>query len=100
MGCYEWNNIGLNEYIIENNNLLVYPNPLNDNAFCQINLNKKTDVVLRLVSLDGKEVYRENCGTLEAGENHISLDGMMRNVEKVNNIYLLIIDNQFVKIVY
>lgn len=100
MGCYEWNNIGLNEYIIENNNLLVYPNPLNDNAFCQINLNKKTDVVLRLVSLDGKEVYRENCGTLEAGENHISLDGMMRNVEKGNNIYLLIIDNQFVKIVY
>ena len=100
MGCYEWNNIGLNEHFVENNNLLVYPNPLNNNAFCQINLNKKTDVVLRLVSLDGKEVYRENCGTFEAGENHISLDGMMKNVVKGNKIYLLIVDNQYIKIVY
>lgn len=100
MGCYEWNNIGIDEFVAYDNHLQVFPNPLNDNAFCVVKLNKKSDVVLRLVSIDGKEVYRENCGTLEAGENHISLAGMMKNVEKSNKIYLLIVDNQFVKIVY
>ena len=100
MGCYEWNNIGVNESFAEENTLSVYPNPLNDNAFCVVKLNKKSDVVLRLVSLDGREIYRENVGALEAGENHISLGGMMKNVEKGNKIYLLIVNNQFVKIVY
>ena len=100
MGCYEWNNIGVNESFAEENTLSVYPNPLNDNAFCVVKLNKKLDVVLRLVSLDGREIYRENVGALEAGENHISLGGMMKNVEKGNKIYLLIVNNQFVKIVY
>lgn len=100
MGCYEWNNIGVDEFSVEGNSMSVYPNPLNDNAFCVVNLNKKSDVVLKLISLDGKEVYRENCGTLEAGENRIPLDGMMKNVEKGNKMYLLIIDNQSVKIIY
>lgn len=100
MGCYEWNNIGLNEYFADENAVLVYPNPLNDNALCVINLKNRCDVVLRLVSLDGKEVYRENCGTFDVGENQIPLDGMMRNVERSNKMYLLIIENQCVKIVY
>ena len=99
-GCYEWNNIGVNENFVESDDLLVYPNPLNDNAFCQINLSRRTNVVLRLISLDGKEVYREECGTFEAGKHKISLDGMMKNIEKVNKIYLLNIDNQFVKVIY
>lgn len=100
MGCYEWSDIGVNEHFAEASTLSVYPNPLNDNAFCVVNLSQKTDVVLRLVSLDGREVYRENVGVLEAGENHVSLGGMMKNVEKGNKVYLLIIDNQYIKIVY
>jgi len=100
MGCYEWNNIGVDEFLVEGNTMSVYPNPLTDNAFCIVNLNKKSEVVLKLISLDGKEVYRETCGTLEAGENRISLNGMMKNVEKGNKIYLLIVDNQYIKIVY
>ena len=100
MGCYEWNNIGVDEVMTTGNTLLVYPNPLNDNAFCVVDLAKTSDVVLRLVSLDGKEVYRENVGMLDAGANRISLDGMMKSVEKGNKTYLLIIDNQCVKIIY
>jgi predicted outer membrane repeat protein len=100
MGCYEWNNIGINEHIVVENSLSVYPNPLNYNAFCVVNLNKQSNVVLKLISLDGKEVYSENCGTFEAGENRISLDGIIKNVEKGNKVYLLMIDNQSVKIVY
>lgn len=100
MGCYEWNNIGVDEHFAAAKQMNVYPNPLNDNGYCVVKLNQKTDVVLKLISLDGKEIYRENVGVLDAGENHISLDGMMRNVEKTNKTYLLVIDNQFVKIVY
>lgn len=100
MGCYEWNNIGVNEIVNGENRMMVYPNPLNDNAFCVIKLNKKTDIVIRLISIDGKEVYSENCGTFEAGENHISLDGMLKNVEKGNKLYLLVVDNQYIKVVY
>ena len=100
IGCYEWNDFDVNEVLANGNSIFVYPNPLNDNALCLVNLPKKTEVVMRLISLDGKEVYREDCGTFEAGKNRIPLEGMMQNVEKGNNIYLLIIDNQSVKIIY
>ena len=100
MGCYEWNDMDVNECYADENALVVYPNPLNDNAFCIVNLSKKSDVVLRLISLDGKEIFRENYGTLEAGEHHIPLDRMLNNLEKGNRMYLLIIDNQSIKIIY
>ena len=100
MGCYEWNDYGVNELSDNENHISVYPNPLNDNAFCAVNLSQKTEVVLRLVSLDGKEIYREDCGTFGAGENRIPLDNMMKNIVKANKMYLLVIDNQYVKIVY
>ena len=100
MGCYEWNNLNVNELSANENQLVVYPNPLSDNAFCVIKLNKQTDVVMRLISLDGKEVYREDCGTFDAGENHIPLYKMLKNIEKQNKVYLLNIDNQFIKIIY
>ena len=100
MGCYEWNDMDVNEYYADEKALVVYPNPLNDNAFCIFNLSKKSDVVLRLISLDGKEIYCENYGTLEAGEHHIPLDRMLNNLEKGNRMYLLIIDNQSIKIIY
>ena len=100
MGCYEWNNIGVDEYFAEESTVSVYPNPLNDNAICVVRLNKQSEAVLRLISLDGKEIYRENCGTLGAGENHIPLEKMMKNIQKGNQIYLLNIDNQYIKIVY
>ena len=100
MGCYEWNDFGVNELSDNENHISVYPNPLNDNAFCVVSLSQKTDVVLRLISLDGKEIYREDCGTFGAGENRIPLDEMMKNIVKADKMYLLIIDNQCVKIVY
>lgn len=100
MGCYEYGNTGVNDVTVDENTMSVYPNPLNDNAFCVINLTKSSDVVLRLVSLDGKEIYREDCGRFDAGENRISLDGMMKNIGKSNKMYLLIVDNQCVKIIY
>ena len=86
--------------MMNGNTLLVYPNPLNDKAFCVILLSKKSDVVMRLISLDGKEIYRENVGILDVGENRIPLDGMMKSIEKGNKMYLLIVDNQYVKIIY
>lgn len=100
MGCYEWNSLKVNECFADENTAFVYPNPLNDNAFCVINLNKMTEVVMRLISLDGREVYREDCGILDAGKHHVSLEGMMKNIEKGNNVYLLIIDNQYIKVIY
>ena len=101
MGCYEFGYENVNEITNEENELLsVYPNPLNDNAFCVVNLHKMTDIVLRLISLDGREIYRENCGTFDVGEHHISLQTMLKNIEKGNKIYLLVIDNQKVKIIY
>lgn len=100
MGCYEWNNIGLNELPADANTLTVYPNPLDGNAYCTVNLKKTGSVVIRLVSLDGKEVYREDCGVLNAGEQRIQLDKMVKNLEKSDNMYILIVDNQCVKVVY
>lgn len=100
MGCYEWNNIGVDENYTNDNAMVVYPNPLNDNAFCVVDLDRQKDVVLRLVSLDGKEICRKNCGVLEAGEQHIPLDGIMNKIEKGNKVYLIVIDNQCIKIIY
>lgn len=100
MGCYEWYVLNVNENMTNNNNISVYPNPLNDNAYCVVNLAKKTDVVLKLMTIDGKEIYRENCGIFGAGEHKIPLDGMMKYIEKGNKMYLLVVDNQYVKIVY
>jgi len=95
MGCYEWNDFGINEVFASPNTLSVYPNPLNINSFCFINVDKRCDAVVKLVSLDGKEIYSENCGTLEVGENSIPLYGMIKKLEKKGEVYLLIIENQY-----
>lgn len=100
MGCYEWNNIGVGEVVANMGNLSVYPNPLNYSAYCEVNLSRKTDVVIRLISLDGKEVYRENCGVFGSGLNRISLATMVESLEKTNKMYILSVDNQYIKIVY
>lgn len=99
-GCYEFCVANTDEVVMQEGTLSVYPNPLNDNALCVIKLDKVSEVVLRLVSLDGKEVYREEIGKLETGEHRIPLENMMRNLEKSNKMYLLSIDNQFIKIIY
>lgn len=100
MGCYEWNDLNVHETSTDGKSLVVYPNPLNDNALCVVSLNKRSDVVLRLLTLDGKEVYREEIGTYEAGQHAISLTKMMNSIGKSNGIYLLNIDNQYIKIIY
>ena len=94
MGCYEFGNEGVNEVLANEKFVSVYPNPLNNNSLCTINLSKRSEVSLKLISLDGKELYKQDCGTLDAGENQIPLDGMMKNIEKGNKIYLLVIDTQ------
>ena len=100
MGCYEWNNMNVNEVNVDEGVFCVYPNPLNENALCVINLKNRCDVTLKLITLDGKEVYRENCGVMESGKHTIPLDGMMKKIAKENRVYLLGIDNQYIKIVY
>ena len=100
MGCYEWYVLDVDEVVADGNSIAVYPNPLNDNAYCVINLSKKTDVVLKLITIDGKEIYRENCGIYDSGEHHIPLGGMLQNLEKKNEMYLLAIDTKYVKIIY
>jgi len=94
MGCYEWNNIGLNEMISNVCELKVTPNPLNSNSVCNINLEKTQKATLRLISLDGKEIFKKDCGMLPAGENQISLGAMIEHIVKTNKMYLLIIDTQ------
>ena len=100
MGCYEFGYADVNETLADETTLFVYPNPLTDNAFCVVNLDRRKDVTLRLILLDGKEIYREECGTFDAGEHQISLSTMLKNIEQGNNLYLLVIDNQSIKIVY
>ena len=94
MGCYEFGNSNVDEVAFVGNIAYVFPNPLNDNSLCVFSLGKKSDVTIRLVSLDGKEVYKEDCGTLDAGVNRISLEAMLKNLENKNTMYLLIIDTQ------
>ena len=95
MGCYEWGSIGVNEINVAQKTISVFPNPLNINSVCEIKLSKKSDITLKLISLDGKEIYREECGIFESGEAVIPLDGIIKNVERKNNMYLLIIDTQY-----
>ncbi len=104
MGCFEWNNIGINEVLSDENSLQVYPNPLSENSICSFNLKNKCEVAIVLISLDGKEVARKECGTLNAGQNSISLDGLFNNLERKHEMYLLIIENQgsknYKKVIY
>ena len=94
MGCYEYGSLNLNEVAMSEKTALVYPNPLNDNSLCIVNLKKRCDATMKLISLDGKEIYHEDCGSLEAGDNYIPLARMMKDLEKKNELYLLIIDTQ------
>ena len=104
MGCYEWNNIGLFENYQNNNAITVYPNPVNKNSVCRINLSKDSDVVVRILNMSGKEIYKKEYGILSQGENTISLGTAFENIEGDGGIYMLIIstqDNTYInKVVY
>ncbi|MGN0032707.1 MAG: choice-of-anchor Q domain-containing protein [Candidatus Limimorpha sp.] len=104
MGCYEWNNIGLFEHYQNNAAISIYPNPLNENSICNIRLNNESKVTISLLSINGKEINKKEYGMLDKGENAISLQPVFNNIEKDNNIYLLIIstqDNTYInKVIY
>ena len=104
MGCYEWNNIGLFENYQNNNAITVYPNPVNKNSVCRFNLSKDSDVVVRILNMSGKEIYKKEYGILSQGENTISLGTAFENIEGGSGIYMLIIstqDNTYInKVVY
>jgi len=94
MGCYELGDYGVNEISKNENDITVAPNPLNMNSFCAINLNKATNAVIRLISLNGMEISKIENNYLNPGENIIQLGRLVENIEKTNRIYLLIIDTQ------
>lgn len=104
MGCYEFGYEDVNEIQIAENDISVYPNPLNSSSLCVVNLGRRSEVTLKLITLDGKELYKQACGTLNAGENKIPLEEIVEKLEKKNNLYLLIIDTQedkyFNKVIY
>ena len=62
MGCYEFCYESIGESLMQESSMSVYPNPLNDNSLCVVNLSRRGDVTLRLLSLDGREVYRAASG--------------------------------------
>lgn len=94
MGCYELSDYGVNEISKNENNVIIAPNPLNDNSLCLINFDKETNAVIRLLSLDGKEISNMNCKNLTSGENNIPLGELVKNIEKTNKMYLLVIETQ------
>lgn len=51
----------------DQNKLIVYPNPFNDIITLQFALKEKSDVTTKIVTVDGKVVYSNRSGKLDAG---------------------------------
>ncbi|MDA0874764.1 MAG: FG-GAP-like repeat-containing protein [Bacteroidetes bacterium] len=52
-----------------------YPNPFASRTTIRYDLPETADVQLRIISLLGREVYRQQMGTLPPGEHEVSWDG-------------------------
>lgn len=94
MGCYELSDFSVNEIVKNENDIFVAPNPLDYNSLCVMNMDRKTNAVIRLITLDGKEICKTEFHALSQGENVIPLGELIRKVEKANRMYLLVIDTQ------
>lgn len=67
--------VGINEPVLTETSITVYPNPFSTTASIDISLNKTSTVDVKLVNLIGQTVYTEGLGLLNAGKNTITIDG-------------------------
>jgi hypothetical protein len=65
--------VGIAENNIIDQNLRVYPNPLEDITNVYFNLNERTDVTITIYDGSGKVVYVNHLGVLGAGEQSVQL---------------------------
>ena len=93
MGCYESSFTYLKKLQNRNNNLKIFPNPLNDNAVCRFENKQTSRVILKVNDYKGTLLFFKDLGILPAGMNEISLSELTK-VLKNNNIYFVNIETE------
>jgi len=58
-----------------NNNLKVYPNPLNEEGVIELNINAPGNSFLSVVDITGKTVFQKDLGNLASGKHLIDING-------------------------
>ncbi len=86
--------VGLNELDQIDASLNVYPNPATDLANIEVNLQKESNVAVRILDLSGKEIAARNYGTM-TGSSIIPLN----TANYVSGVYIieLVLDNAVVQ---
>lgn len=88
LGCYEYNNISVNE-IAYNDDIKIVPNPLDNSSICSFILKERSSVSLKLITLDGRIVFHKNYEFNTYGKVSIKLDEALQHLNKNNNIYII-----------
>lgn len=64
--------VGMEDAIANDNNINIYPNPINNSATVAFNLNQTEKVQMNVYNLLGEVVYSLDKGVMNAGNNEIS----------------------------
>ena len=71
---------GINQVLVNNDQLSVYPNPSSDFVHATIQLYHPSNLQLRLVNMLGQTVWVTNAGTVSNYQNNISVAGLTDGV--------------------
>jgi hypothetical protein len=60
--------------VLLDNKLTAYPNPFNDHLQVKVDLAQQGNIIIRVISLLGEEMLRENLSNTAEGENYLLLN--------------------------
>jgi PKD repeat protein len=79
-------NVGINEFVLSNTNVHIYPNPFSSELNISISSQKETTLNISLMTVEGVKVFSEK-KNLIIGDQHFKIDGLKEQLAP--GIYML-----------
>ena len=89
MGVMEYIMMGLPQQNQKTYALAIFPNPLDFNSVCEMELPLPGTVQISIFDLNGRMVWQQTHENMSAGTNHFSLEDFVKNHPKNNRPWLL-----------
>jgi len=77
----------INEYLLNNESLKVYPNPASVELFVEFDLIRQGDLYIDIYDISGKQIFNESMPDLAKGLNRIMIN--LKNVSLPDGMYLI-----------
>ncbi|MDR0969215.1 MAG: right-handed parallel beta-helix repeat-containing protein [Lentimicrobiaceae bacterium] len=96
LGAFEFSTAGFSDYQAKNTDISVsvFPNPLQYNSFCAIDLQQESLATVQIYSVGGKLLWQNETTRFQQGKHELSLHPFLTKKQASNTVYVLVVNTE------